>query len=279
MTRSLPPRRGFTLVEMLTGMVVLAFIGMAMTSLLTSQMRFYSRQGAAGSARTVSRAAVNRLTSDIRMVDADSGVVSASATSIVIRVPYAIAVSCSRSVLSVLPVDSSVYAPGPGGYAWRGSTSIYTYVESGVTVTTTSLTTCTDSAVTVLSSDGGRKVLISPALPNTATAKGTIVLLTRRVQYQFKASTLVPGAYGLYRQQLTPLAAEEEIAAPFTSDSRFRFFVNNASVAQDAVPSPLGTLRGFELILNGQSETTPTGESAKRTENFTTAIFFKNRRT
>jgi prepilin-type N-terminal cleavage/methylation domain-containing protein len=271
-------RRGFTLVEMLTGMVVLAFIGMAMTSLLTSQMRFYEKQGAAGSARRVSRAAINRLTSDIRMVDADSGVVSAAANSIVLRVPYAIAVSCSRSVLSVLPVDSSMYAPGPGGYAWRGSTSIYTYVESGVTVTTSTATTCADSSVIVLTNDGGRQVAISPALPMTATAKGTIVFLTRRVQYQFKASTTVPGAYGLYRQQLTPLAAEEEIAAPFTSDSKFRFFVNNATTAQDAVPNPLGDLRGFELILNGQSEKTPTGEAAKKTENFTSAIFFKNRR-
>lgn len=272
-------KRGFTLVEMLTGMVVLAFIGMAMTSLLTSQMRFYARQGASGSARTVSRVAINRLTSDIRMVDADSGVVSAASNSIVIRVPYAIAVSCSRSILSVMPVDSTVYAPGPGGYAWRGSTSIYTYVESGVTVTTSTATTCADSSVTVLTSDGGRQVSISPQLPNSATAKGTIVLLTRKVQYQFKASTLVPGAYGLYRQQLSPAAAEEEIAAPFTSDSKFRFFVNNSSTAQDAVPNPLGSLRGFELILNGQSETTPTGEAGKRTENFTTAVFFKNRRT
>jgi hypothetical protein len=267
------------MVELLTGMVVLALIGFALMKLLTSQMRFYDKQGAAGSARMVSRAALARLTSDIRMVDADSGVVSATSTDITLRVPYAIGVSCSRSVVSLMPVDSAAYAPGAGGYAWRGITSgIYTYVENSVSVTTSTATTCADSSVTVLTSDGGRQVAISPSLPTTLTGKSVIILLTRRIRYQFKASTLVPGAYGLYRQQVTPAGTEEEIAAPFSSDSKFRFFVGNSATAQDAVPADKSTLRGIELILNGQSETTPTGESGKKVENFTSAVFFKNRR-
>lgn len=273
-------RPGFTFVELAVGMIVLSIVTIAMTRLLMSQMRFYDRHAGASSARTVSRVALNRILADVRTIDADSGVVSAAATDITLRVPYAMGISCSRSVLSLLPLDSTTDAAGPGGYAWRQTNEYYKYVESGVTVATSTATTCADSSVQVMSADGGRQVSISPQLPSTAAGKGTIVFLIRRIRYQFKASTLVPGAYGLYRQQLTPLAAEEEIAAPFSSSARFRFFVGDVTAAQDNPPAAnaLNTLRGFELIMNGQSEKITAGEAARRTENFTTAVFFKNRR-
>jgi len=130
-----------------------------------------------------------------------------------------------------------------------------------------------------MTADGGKQLTLAPALPAAAAAKATVVLLIHKVRYQFKASTLVPGTIGLYRQQLTPSAAEEEIAAPFASDAKFRFFVNNSATAQDAVPASLTTLRGIELNLNALSETLPSGESTKPTSNFTTAVFFHNRRT
>jgi hypothetical protein len=168
---------------------------------------------------------------------------------------------------------------GVGGYAWRGSTGIFNYVEGGVSTATNSSTTCADSVVQVLTSDGGRQLTIAPQLPTAATAKGTIVFLIRRVRYQLKASNLVPGAYGLFRQTVAPSSAEEEIAAPFTTDSKFRFFVGSSTTAQDAAPTDLTTIRGFELQLKGQTESNPTAEATPVTENFTTAVFFKNRRT
>ncbi len=261
-------------------MVVLSIVAIAMTRLLMSQMRFYDRHAGASSARTVSRVALNRIISDVRTIEADSGLVSVAATDITLRVPYALGISCSRSVLSLLPLDSSTYAAGPGGYAWRQSNEYFTYVENSVTVATSSATTCADSIVQVISGDGGRQVTISPQLPNAVPGKGTVVFLIRRIRYQFKASALVPGTTGLYRQQLTPLAAEEEIAAPFATGARFRFFVGDVTTAQDDPPAAnaLNTLRGFELVINGQSENVTAGESVRRTENFTTAVFFKNRR-
>lgn len=272
-------RHGFTLVELLVGMVVLGVITIGMTRLLITQMRFYDKQASAGSARNVSRVSLNRIIADLRMVDADSGVVSAASTDITLRVPYALAISCTRSVISVLPVDSAIYAPEAGGYGWRQSTGYYKLTESGVSVTTNSTSACSDSAVQVLTTDGGRQITLSPALPTEASAKGTIVFLMRRIRYQIKASTMVPGTLGLYRQQVTPSGvAEEEIAAPFAAGSKFRFFVGDVATAVDNPPASLTTIRGFELVLNGQNESQVSGESAKRTENFTTAVFFKNRR-
>jgi hypothetical protein len=48
------------------------------------------------------------------MIEANGGVMAASATSLTIRIPYAIGVVCGNNgagtVLSLLPVDSTTYA-------------------------------------------------------------------------------------------------------------------------------------------------------------------------
>ena len=83
-------RRGFTIIELLVGMVIFAIVGALFTQLLTVQGRFYDKQGMGNAARNVSRASLNRIVSDFRMVEASGGVVAASPTSITLRLPYAI---------------------------------------------------------------------------------------------------------------------------------------------------------------------------------------------
>src|SRR6266566_1067601 len=107
-------RRGFTLIELLVGMVLFAIVGALFTRLLSVQGRFFDRQAMGNAARNVSRASLNRVVSDFRMIEATGGVVAASPTSLTIRIPYAIGVLCANSgvgtVLSLLPVDSTTYA-------------------------------------------------------------------------------------------------------------------------------------------------------------------------
>src|SRR5438034_7431823 len=80
-------RRGFTLIELLVGIVIFAIVGALFTKLLTVQGRFFDRQGMGNAARNVSRASLNRVVSDFRMIEATGGVIAATPTSLTIRIP------------------------------------------------------------------------------------------------------------------------------------------------------------------------------------------------
>jgi prepilin-type N-terminal cleavage/methylation domain-containing protein len=276
-------RRGFTLIELVVSIVIFAIIGALFTKLLTVQGRFFDRQGMGNAARNVSRASLNRVVSDFRMIEATGGVVAATATSLTIRVPFAIGVVCKASplggtTLSLLPVDSTTYAnAGFYGYAWRNfQTGVYSYVESPATEVGGDAADCTSVQVTAV--PNGKTVRITPAVPAGA-GLGTPVFLYSRIQYQFKASTAVPGKLGLYRATIAPNGAisEEELVAPFANTAHWEFYtVGNSSVPQAAVP-PLANLRGLDLHLDGISENIGPGQTTNEQAPFTTAVFFKNR--
>ena len=285
MKNHMSPRRGFTLLELLVGMVIFAIIGALFTKLLTTQGRFFDKQGMANSARNVSRGSLNRLVSDFRMIETSGGVLAASSTSLTLRVPFAIGVVCASNnvstAVSMLPVDSVVYnAQGFYGFAWRNAvTGVYTYVENPAAHDkTTGQNACNAVAITTLPQ--GRAARITPIV--TGSSLGTPVFLYRRIRYEFKGSTAVPGKVGLYRTIIFPNGSEqaEELVAPFASTARYRFFVaGDNSTAYDNPPGDLKTIRGIELNLDGLSEVRASGQTANEKAPFTTAVFFKNRTT
>jgi hypothetical protein len=235
-------------------------------------------------ARAVSRASVNMLLSDARMVEATGGLDAATASGkdFTLRVPYAFGLVCSAgassATLSMLPVDSAMFAANPTGLAYRNmSTGAYTYVTSGVTVTSPgTAANCTGAGITTVpaaSSYPAGKIINLTGVPN-GTAAGTLVFLNRNVRYEFKASTAVSGRQGLWR---TVGGTATELAAPFDTSARAAFYVLNATTAQVAVPGTLSQARGLELRLNGASEGTPRGSSGPKTSNITTSVFFTNR--
>jgi prepilin-type N-terminal cleavage/methylation domain-containing protein len=279
-------RRGFTLIELLVGMVLFAIIGALFTKLVTVQGKFYDRQGMGNAARNVSRASLNRVVSDFRMIEANGGVIAASATSLTLRIPYAIGVVCGNNgagtVLSLLPVDSTTYAEAAFyGYAWRNfSTGEYAYVENPATKlegTAADVAVCTLKNITTVTN--GKVVHIEPVVP-VGAGLGTPVFMYSRVRYEFKASTAVPGKLGLYRTTLPAVgpADEEELVAPFANTAHWKFFtVNGGTVAQAAAPASLRDMRGLELHLDGISENIAPGMISNESAPFTTAVFFKNR--
>jgi prepilin-type N-terminal cleavage/methylation domain-containing protein len=276
-------RRGFTLIELLVGIVLFAIIGALFTKLLTVQGKFFDRQGMGNAARNVSRASLNRVVSDFRMIEATGGVVAASPTSLTIRVPFAIGVMCANAgagtVLSLLPVDSTTYAnAGYYGYAWRNfQTGAYSYVENPSTEANGDAAVCVAQSITTV--QNGKVVLVTPALP-VGGGLGTPVFLYSRVRYEFKASTAVPGKVGLYRTTIAPGGGEatEELVAPFAATAGWKFFtLTGGSVAQNAAPANLADIRGLELHLDGISETIAPGQLQAEQAPFTTAVFFKNR--
>jgi prepilin-type N-terminal cleavage/methylation domain-containing protein len=276
-------RRGFTLIELLVGVVLFAIVGAAFTKLLSIQGRFFDRQAMGNAARNVSRASLNRVVSDFRMIEATGGVIAASPTSLTIRVPYAIGVMCANSgagtVLSLLPVDSTSYArAGKYGYAWRNfETGVYSYVENPSTRDVGDAAVCTGVNITTVTK--GQVVLVTPALPN-GSGLGTPVFLYSKVRYEFKASAAVPGKTGLWRTDIAPngVEASEELVAPFASTASWKFFaVNGGNIATTNPPGNLADLRGLELHLDGSSEYIAPGANALESAPFTTAVFFKNR--
>jgi prepilin-type N-terminal cleavage/methylation domain-containing protein len=284
MTRTIKKsRRGFTLIELLVGIVIFAIIGALFTKLLTVQGKFFDRQGMGNAARNVSRASLNRVVSDFRMIEATGGVIAASPTSLTLRIPFAIGVVCKAvnggTALSLLPVDSTTYVNASYyGYAWRNFlTGVYTYVESGSSRETGNPTDCASVLITTVA--GGKNVLVKPPVDATA-GLGTPVFLYSRIRYDFKASTAVPGKLGLWRTSITPNGNEttEELVAPFDNTARWAFFtINGGNVAQANPPAVLSDIRGLELHLDGMSETIAPGQTTNEKAPFTTAVYFKNR--
>lgn len=280
-------RRGFTIIELLVGIVLFAIVGAAFTKLLTVQGRFFDRQGMGNAARNVSRASLNRVVSDFRMIEATGGVVAATSTSLTLRIPFAIGVMCKNAhggtILSLLPVDSTTYANavannGFYGYAWRNFiTGAYSYVENPATEKDGDAADCASVSITMV--PNGRTVEVDPPLP-AGGGLGTPVFLYNKIRYEFKASTAVPGKLGLYRTDIKPNGTEtsEELVAPFANTAGWKFFsVNGGSVAQVNPPANLADLRGLELHLDGISENIAPGQITNEKAPFTTAVFFKNR--
>jgi prepilin-type N-terminal cleavage/methylation domain-containing protein len=287
-------RRGFTLIELLISLIVSAIVGGALVRMVLSQARFMDQQEAYRGARSTARGGLNRLLSDLRTVEATGGLEAAAAggQDFTIRVPYAWGIMCSTTgaltTLSVLPVDSAMFAaPGFSGFAWRQPNGSYTYQTAAVSLTTPgtpgNCVAAIPAAITTLpsinGSPAGQTVNVGGAVPLVAAGGppvGSIFFLFRRVRYEFKASTALPGRTGLFRTMMSG-GATEEIATPFANTARVNFYVLNATPAQSAVPGTLGNTRGLELVLDGMSERTPGGSAAPKTASVKTSVFFENR--
>ena len=275
-------RRGMSLAELIIGMVILAIVGMALTKTLRSQARFFDHQKISNLARNVSRGPLNRVVSDLRMVEARGGIISATSTAIEVRVPFAIGVVCgpgpnsTSTHVSLLPVDSAMFAaPGYSGYAWRGGNGVYRYKEDNQTKDVGTLDVCVNAKIGTLTSQGARVIKISPLMSDTASY-GTPVFLYRKIRYSFAPSTIVAGSTGLFRTRMENNQTEE-LSAPYDAAAKFRFFVGSSAVAQDAAPADLSTLRGIEINMTGLSERVPSGDTQRQRAPFITAVFFKNR--
>lgn len=275
------PRKGLSLSELLIGMVILAIIGMALTKVLRSQARYFDHQKTANLARAVSRGPLNRVVSDLRMVEALGGVISATPMILELRVPFAIGVVCGTATgaathISLLPVDSAMYsAPGYSGYAWRGGNGVYRYKEDNHVKETGNLNVCDNNQIGSLTAQGAKIIKISPVLPDTASF-GTPVFLYRKIRYSFAPSASVPGTLGLFRTRMETNTTEE-LSSPYDASAKFSFFIGSSVIAQDDPPNDLSTLRGIQMNMTGMSERAPSGDTQKQRAPFITAVFFKNR--
>lgn len=286
-----PNRRGLTLVELMISLVMSAIIGSALLTMMLGLSRFTERSEGLRGARRAGRTAINVLVSELRMVDPAWGVESASATSVTLRVPYALGLVCSSTTslqtLMLLPADSLALArPGLSGYAARGSDGTMSTVTASLTVAWPGSTpsACTSAGIQTISAPSSAPnaktrpmTLGSAGLAVLPT--GTPVLLFRRVRFYFGASAQsgLTGRTALWRDDLDDGMAATELAGPFDASAAFRFYNLAATTAQVAVPT-LTDIRGFELFLPGESDRTSRRQAAPEQADMTTAVFFTNRK-
>jgi len=270
-------RAGVTLVEMLIAMTVFSIFATSVTLVLIRNS--WSDEGvtARREARGVARSALNIVESDLRMAE-PNGVVSADDSTLVLRAPFAFGLVCGtsggNSTISVLPsadLPSSLSVPEFSGWAYRDSTGTYQY-QSTVSLSSGSSSTCTAVNITTLTASSGRVVQV-PSAVNVGA--GQAAFLYRTIVYAIRGSSMYPGRRGLYRQ--AGVNGGEEIAAPFATTARFRWFILDAAVPSDTLPTALGDLRGVQFGLTAESRTAPRGKTAPVQAPFTTSIFFQNR--
>lgn len=265
-------RRGLSLIEVLIAIVLLGIVGVGITRLLQSQMRFFSRSTNLRDARAVTRNALNIMRSEMRMIE-PTGVLAAGADSLTVYLPYAVGLNCSLSTGTFIPVDSLVWATATyAGYAWRDTAdnAAYTYATGATAPANGLATSCVAAGLAAI--PNGRTLVLSPAIPTAVV--GAPLMLVQIVTYKFANSTLSPGRIALWRNVRG--GASEEIAVPFDAGSGFRFYIAGSTAAQAAVPSPLNTIRGVEIVLRGESERTSSGSGTPEESSARLSILFRN---
>jgi prepilin-type N-terminal cleavage/methylation domain-containing protein len=285
-------RKGFSMVELLVAMLLVAILGTAITRFLLTEIRLFALQRARREARAVSRSSTNVLFSDLRMVNdgasAPGSIVIASPETLKVRVPYAFGVSCGAvsggTVASILPADSSVrYMASYAGYAWRRRAGgFYTYVPMADSTQR--------PAVSILSVNCGAVARIHVDTVNGSTwpvmdlkpaeplaQPGAPVFLFQEVMYWFAQSEAYPqtGRIGLWRRATG--GAAEELVAPFDATARFKFYTRNSDTPSLTAPAVLDSLVGVAIVLNGSTATATITKSPVKSA-METAVFFRNRR-
>ena len=266
-------KRGFTLVELLVAVAVMAVLATALTRMLLTDSRFVSEQDAIMSARQSARAAHNVLGVELRMVS-DGGLLAAASDSISVRVPYAFGMACNVSstfrFASLMPADSLMYATAtPTGIAERQANGSYTFREGISVAFESDSTPCTSAGIHVI--PGGQVVSITPA---TAAPAGFVFYLYQTTSYKLAPSTDLPGRRGLWRK--IGNGSYEEIVAPFDSSARFRFIVGSNPTPSDVPPADLSTVNGLELKIVTQSYVRPQGKSEYETFELPVHVIFQN---
>lgn len=270
-------RSGLSLPELLVSLVILGILATALVGLVRSQGRGADLRVQQRAARTVARSSANLLLSELRMVEPTGGVRALSATSVEFDVPFALALSCQTTptvtVVSLLPVDSTLFANArPDGYAWRDGAGLYRYQSFATYTDGAAPTACAAARIRTL--PGGREGRISPPLPAGAP-NGSAVFLLQRLRYWFGPSVASPGGLALFRTRLSD-GLEEEVASPFDSTARFRFFVAGSDSAQAMPPASLSNLRGLALDLVGLSERPRAGGTRPERASLRTLVYFAN---
>jgi prepilin-type N-terminal cleavage/methylation domain-containing protein len=287
-------RRGFSMVEIITALTILAIIGVAMTRLMLSQTRSYQYDNGARRSRTAARSAMNIMITDLRMTQDNGGITYLDATNnrrVDARVPIGFGVVCVVGVggviMALAPMDSFQYSSMKfGGYAIRNATTgIYSY-SAGGTISSADASNCHGGpkiyADTVTMGGRQGKVVAVTGLVPAGTVAGSMGMIWQTVRYSFDSSKVYANRAGLFRIVTTATTADtNELIAPFSWNARFSYYttMNPKDTAKSTTPTDYNTVRGLQIYLAAEAADTVPGRTGPKKSPLTTAVFFKNTRT
>lgn len=280
---------GFTLIELVISMTVLAILGAAAMRMLGGSARLNERQEAAQRSRAVIRGAAARLSNELRAVPVPwpgmpvTGIELATADSVQARVPYALAVFCDLqsgvATFSVLPRDTAISRFSEhAGLLVRADPEYFRWAPTpSPTAGTAARCTGTPGIQTL---PGGTVVqLPAPAGGALATAlagtrEGQTVHFVRRVRYVFRRGART----ALVRVSLSESGAtlsSEELAAPFDAASRFNYVVGGYATPRIPASSELSIVYGITALLRSSGDET-VRDGGPTDATFATTIMLQN---
>ena len=281
-------RRGFTLVELLITMVLLALVGAAVVTVVVRQQRFYRSTSALMDARAQIRQMAAVLPMDLRGISSAGGdIVSMSDSALEFRSSFGSGVVCTLSSSTVivlaprngakglkltsftrLPVVGDSIALYDVNTSPRATDDRWTFhqVTAISTVTGDVSTGCRSTTGLVQSADmttsnPSYRITISPSRPTTL-AVGSAVRLFRRVRYSlYKAADGL--SYLGYRDCLpgrTPVCSVVQpiagpyrpYAAPGTNMSGLEFAYFDSTDAVTAIPARVARI---SVAIRGETAT------------------------
>lgn len=295
-------RRGFTMVELLVSMTLLAAVGTILAKLMLDQQRFYQKQGSQINVRRELRTTMSAIPSDLRSLSSSGGdLIDFNSNSITFRNVLGTGVVCAK------PNSSTVDLP-PLNMARTTLTSWYTQPQVGDSVfafnegllrgaeddawfgarivsIVSDPALCPGSVYTDAALDAGKRrwrVTVSPALPDSVKI-GAAIRFERSTRYSLQASPTYK--FYLNRSEYTGGAwgASVPISGPFVSPSgsipggvRFSYF-DSLGVAVTNVANSRDVARiDIQLVARG-ANMSKAGAAGVVQDSLTIRIALRNR--
>lgn len=285
--------RGFTLVELIISMTVLAILGAAAMRTLSTSAKLNEKQEAGQRSRAVARGSLARLASELRAVPVPgpgapvSMVEFATADSVQARVPYLLALFCGVGAgdltLSVLPRDTTFGSNADhAGLLVRLPSGQFAWEPTAAPTAGTASVCDGGSGPGVRTLPGGTVIrLAAPPGGTLATLFGTLrpgtaVYLAKRVRYAFAP---LDGSIALTRAWYDGAGTRlgrEVIATPFATGTQLFYWAGSQVLLPPVLGTDLVRVSGLTLSIRGQSaELVRLGIAP--TAEYATSIHFQNR--
>lgn len=250
-------RAGFTLVEVLVGLVVGGLVAAALMSMLMGQTRFYERNASTVQAQQNLRAAADLMSAELRIAS-PLDIIEADRDSVSVRYAVSRAVVCAVDDIGLTTTlyvfDEVANASLPAGF--RGTAYSGPYAATFAYV---------DNATgTVVSSGAGPKgVCVAAGAPGSgadahyielsafpfqgAAEVGGVVQQYRRLTYRF-ANSVFGNGLAIWR-------GPQELAGPFDTDSEFNYWLRDGTQIKGKVPDPqLKDINAIRIVATAVDE-------------------------
>ena len=244
---------GFTLVELLSGLVLAGVVAAAVVGVLLSQHEFYGASAARTHARQATRAAAEVISSELRMASPHD-LLAAGPDSVSVRADVLRGVVCgpggsTAGGVAVYAFDTVTNPNLPAGF--RG----YAYSDPG-----TGAWRRVDRAPLDVSPGSGRSSCVARAAPpggpdwryrtvtgwraagsfDTVPARGAVLTKYGRLTFSIEPSGSHPGALAIYRNS-------QELVSPVADGAAFGYLLADGSELPGVAPAALRDVRAVRL--------------------------------